>query len=102
MKCLLASLKHLLFVSKACTLFILNKGVGHFQKLIKNIIPESGKRMSVPTFLSCDLIGYFLQRTCQSRLSEQFLESPAAFGTPFRLTEGYPKSQNKLPEEGYW
>jgi hypothetical protein len=41
----------------------------------------------------------FLQCTCHIRLSEQFSESQAAFGTTFRVTGGY--LGNKLPEEGY-
>ncbi len=34
----------------------------------------------------------FLQRMCQSRLSEQFSELQAAFGTTFRVTGGYLKA----------
>ncbi len=43
-------------------------------------------------------------RTCHSRLSEQFLESQAAFGTTFRQSLAAPDtdSRDKLPEEGDW
>jgi hypothetical protein len=70
------------------------------KKIILNIIPEIAKECLFRLFFP--MIGYFLQCTCQSRLSEQFRESQAAFGTTFRITGNYPKSQNKPPEEGYW
>jgi hypothetical protein len=95
MKCLLASFKILtnLFLQ-----FYFLK-LGHLKKNNSKYYSGDCKRMSVSSFLSY-MIGYFLQ--CQSRLSEQFRESKAAFGTTFRITGDYPKSQNKPPEKGYW
>jgi hypothetical protein len=60
------------------------------------------KRIKFLFRLSFALIRRFSPAYIHGRLSEQFSESQVAFGTSLKITGCHQKSQNKLPEEGYW
>ncbi len=68
--------------------------------LILKIVPKAALNFcSGFPFLSV-MVDY-LPGYIHGRLSEQFSESRAAFGTTFRVTGGF-RTAEKPPEEDYW